>query len=313
VSAGVFVYAEIAEQAADQYGLVTRQQALAAGFTRARLEHLLASGRWRRVASGVYLIGGAPFVWQAKLLAPCLAGGPKALASHRSAAALWGLVGFDPPARPQITVPFHRRSRIGGAKVHEAKDYELCQPEIREGIRVTGTARTVLDLYASERNLDVARRGLFSARKKKLVTWTGLAACLETHARPGRRGISRLRADLATYSVVGCPESGFQDHVVALLVGAGLPLPHVEHWVTTSGRRYRLDIAYPEPRVLVECKSKQHHLTDEAFEADPVRDADLAIDGWIVIHVTWGHLRNDPDGVLRRVRKALVRRGGVAA
>jgi very-short-patch-repair endonuclease len=50
-------------------------------------------------------------------------------------------------------------------------------------------------------------------------------------------------------------------------------------------------------------------LTDEAFESDPVRDANLAIAGWITIHVTWAQLQQDPAGVVRRVCRALESRG----
>jgi very-short-patch-repair endonuclease len=72
-------------------------------------------------------------------------------------------------------------------------------------------------------------------------------------------------------------------------------------------------VAYPEFKVGVEGKSKAHHLTDEAFESDSVRDADLAIAGWIIIHVTSAQRRADPAGVVRRIERALSRRGGVAA
>ena len=83
--------------------------------------------------------------------------------------------------------------------------------------------------------------------------------------------------------------------------------------VQTPGGRYRIDVAYPEFLVAIEGKSRTHHLTDEAFESDPVRDANLAIAGWIVIHVTWAQLHGDPDGVIRRVRRALQSRGLLAA
>ena len=53
------------------------------------------------------------------------------------------------------------------------------------------------------------------------------------------------------------------------------------------------------------------HLTDEAFEADPVRDANLAIAWWLMVHVTWAQLQNDPAGVVRRIRRALKSRGSL--
>ncbi|MGH8975061.1 MAG: endonuclease domain-containing protein [Acidimicrobiia bacterium] len=171
----------------------------------------------------------------------------------------------------------------------------------------------VLDLYAGERNRDVARRGLFSARKKKLASWTELAECLEAHARKGRRGIAAFREDLELYSRIGCPETKFEDAIRELLAGAGLPEPELQHWVTANGHRYRIDVAYPELRIGIEGKSKEHHLNDLAFESDSVRDADLAIAGWIVIHVTWAQIRRDPAGVVRRIRQAISRREGLAA
>ena len=94
---------------------------------------------------------------------------------------------------------------------------------------------------------------------------------------------------------------------------AGLPEPELQHWILTPGGRYRVDVAYPRFRLGIEAKSKAHHLTDEAFESDPLHDADLAIEGWIIIHITWAQLQKDPAGVVRRVRRALESRGLLAA
>jgi hypothetical protein len=72
-------------------------------------------------------------------------------------------------------------------------------------------------------------------------------------------------------------------------------------------------VSHRSGEIGVEGKSREHHLTDVAFESDSVRDADLAIAGWIIIHVTWAQIRDDPAGVVRRVRQALRRRAGAAA
>jgi very-short-patch-repair endonuclease len=92
-----------------------------------------------------------------------------------------------------------------------------------------------------------------------------------------------------------------------------LPEPRLQYWVRTAGGRYRIDVAYPEVRIGIEGKSRKDHLTDEAFEADPVRDADLAIAGWLIIHVTWAQRREDPEGIVRRVVRALESRGLLVA
>jgi predicted transcriptional regulator of viral defense system/very-short-patch-repair endonuclease len=306
--------ARLGAVAEGQHGLVTLRQLQEIGVRRKTLDRIITSGQLLRVAPRVLLVHGAPASWQRKIQMERLSAGEEAVVSHRSAAALYDLDGFDSLRTVHLTIPTHRQKRRRkDVLVHRSPDYELIQPANQQGIPVTDVARLVLDLYACEPNREVARRGLFSARKKKLVTWTELSDCLEAHARHGRRGITRLRADLNLYSEIGCPESTFEDAIRKLLMDAGLPEPELQHWVTANGHRYRIDVAFPAYKVGVEGKSKAHHFTDQAFESDSVRDADLAIEGWIIIHVTWAQLRDDPAGVVRRVRHALNRRGGVAA
>lgn len=42
-----------------------------------------------------------------------------------------------------------------------------------------------------------------------------------------------------------------------------------------------------------------------------MRDAELGIAEWIIIHVTWAQLHDDPAGVVRRIRRALLSRGAL--
>lgn len=154
-------------------------------------------------------------------------------------------------------------------QLHRCADYELIVAERRMNIPVTNPARLVLDLYASEANLDVARRGLFAARKKNLTTWTAIDECVRRHARKGRRGIVSLRADLELYSRIGCPETSFEDAIARTLMDAGMVEPELQHWVQTPGGRYRIDLAYPAFRVGIEGKRRAHHLTDQALKLIP--------------------------------------------
>jgi very-short-patch-repair endonuclease len=230
--------------------------------------------------------------------------------SHRSAAALYGLDGFDQQRIVHLTVPIDRSLRNRqDVRFHRCADYGLVVPGRRQNIPLTDPARLVLDLYATEANRDVARRGLFSVRKKNLAPGTAIDECLRRHARQGRRGISPLRADLELYRRIGCPETAFEAAIARVLMDARMPEPELQHLVLTPAGRYRLDVAYPDFRVGIEGKSRAHHLTDEAFEADAVRDANLAIAGWLIMHVTWAQLQDDPSGIVRRIRRALESRG----
>jgi very-short-patch-repair endonuclease len=298
------------DAACPRHSLITLPQLDALKVSRHQRERLLATGQIVRVLRDVYRLGGAPATWQGRVAATRLAVGGDAVVSHRSAAALYELDGFDQQRVVHLSLPNSRSPRKPtDVRLHRCFDYDLIAPESRQSVIVTDAARLILDLYAAEPNRDVARRGLFSARKKRLVTWTALEDCLERHARHGRRGIRLLRADLEVYRRVGCPETSFEDAIREVLTAAGLPEPQLQYGVDTPGGRFRVDVAYPEFRVAIEGKSRAHHLTDAAFESDPVRDAELAIAGWIVIHVTWAQLQDDPDGVVRRVRRALRSRG----
>ena len=46
----------IGRVAAQQGGIVTREQALRAGFSRHEIDNLVTFGRWRRLARAVYLV-----------------------------------------------------------------------------------------------------------------------------------------------------------------------------------------------------------------------------------------------------------------
>ena len=304
--------ARLGSVAVGQHALITTGQLADLKVTRHQRAHLMGTGHIVKVAPHVYLLNGAPFTWQARIAAACLSLGAESVVSHRSAAALYSLEGFDQQKVVHLSLPTRLSPKQrSGVQFHRCIDYELIRPERRQNILVTDPARLIVDLYASERNPEVARRGLFSARKRKLVTWAALEECLEQHARKGRRRIAGLRSDLDLYRRTGCPETAFEDAIRQLLVDAGLPEAELQHWVVTPGGRYRIDVAYPEFRVGIEGKSKKDHFTDEAFESDPVRDTELGIAGWIVIHVTWAQLYDDPAGVVRRVRRALVSRGAL--
>lgn len=88
-----------------------------------------------------------------------------------------------------------------------------------------------------------------------------------------------------------------------------MPEPESEVWVTIGGRRYRIDLAYRRPKIAIECLGKIGHLNEKAFEEDPVRNNDFAIDGWLQLHVWW-RVQDRPDRVVADVEEALTRRGG---
>ena len=154
------------------------------------------TGTSSRSTSRCSVLRGAPLTWNTRAMTAVLAAGPDAVLSHRAAAALWGIEGFN-RGTPEVTVPRGRRYRRPDVRVHESTDLDRCSPRIREGIAVTDPSRTLLDVgrFVGDRRLE---RAVESARRLKLTTWPELIAVLAKHARRGRPGIRRLRRVIAT-------------------------------------------------------------------------------------------------------------------
>jgi predicted transcriptional regulator of viral defense system len=196
-----------------QYGVITRAQALAAGVHRRSIDRLVGSGRWEIVARAVYRVSGSPRSWEQRALALVLSAGDEAVVSHRSAAHLYGLDGFGPTGRIDVTTSRHRRHTIVGATVHETTDPHLLSQRTRRGVPVTGPARTVLDVCWVVDDDLTALRALDEMLRHRLVTWEELWQCLVVHARRGRNGVARYRRILVKRWGKRSPHGELEDPV----------------------------------------------------------------------------------------------------
>ena len=89
----------IARIAGGQHGRITWGQLRGAGVDSDRIGRWAADGRLRRVHRGVYAVGHTAPSPQADLMAAVLACGEGAVASHHSAAQLFGIL-RSRPAKP---------------------------------------------------------------------------------------------------------------------------------------------------------------------------------------------------------------------
>lgn len=289
-----------------QLGLITREQARAIGFSSSAIGRMIGRGEWIRVFPGVFLRAGTTMTWHTKLLAACLAAG--GVASHRSAAVLWHLSTVR--AGPiEITCPRHRRARLAGVRVHESTDLELAGTTTRDGIPVTGIARTLLDLGAVV-GPDRVLLGIDDARRQKLVEWPALYQTLVRHSRRGRNGCGPFRAILdVRYGDKRVPDSDFERMVQTLLADAGLPEPELQVEVRTDAGEFvaRVDLAYPTWKIAIELDGRGH-ITDAAFESDPIRRNRLELEGWLVLDFTWRYYVERPADLVADIRRAIALR-----
>jgi predicted transcriptional regulator of viral defense system len=172
---------KLAGLAEDQWGLLTRRQAEAAGVSPATLQRLSgAGGVLERTAHGVYHLAGAPLPDHAGLRSAWLALAPGTLAwerspaqgtvSHRSAADLWGL-GDLPADRHEFTLPERRQTRQSGVRLHRGR-LEEGEWAVLDGLPVTSPARTATDLLADKEDPEAVARVVADALRRK-NEWAG--------------------------------------------------------------------------------------------------------------------------------------------
>src|ERR1051325_9767459 len=103
------VLAVLVEVAETQHGAFTRAQAALRGIGPRPLATLRRNGVIIEGFAGVLLLAGAPRSWEQRVSAALLWAGPAVPASHRTAARLHGLDGFDRETNIDVTVPYGRR------------------------------------------------------------------------------------------------------------------------------------------------------------------------------------------------------------
>src|SRR6266508_3582771 len=178
---------ELGRIAAGQHGLVTFGQAREVGLSRHQIHDRVESGRWRRTRIGVFVVSGAPATWEQGALAAVMAAGCEAVASHMSAAVLWGLPNCLHENVYEVSTPRPRRVRHRGMRVHRTVRFLDMEHTMRKGIAVTTVARTLVDMSGS---MSVEQLGIATdyARRENLLRLPDLRKCVAAlPPAPGRR------------------------------------------------------------------------------------------------------------------------------
>jgi len=294
----------LAEIAACQHAVFTSTHARLAGLTPAQIKHRIATKQWLVLHEYAYFLAGAPLSWRGKLLAACWAGGFRAVASHRSAAALWGLAGGR-RGIVEITCPRWRRARHEGLCVHETKALDAVDLTIRDGIPVTTPERALLDLGAVCHQ-SVVEMAVDAAEAGGLVTPSSLRRTLERLGRQGRNGAGVLRAVLELhYGRSAVPESDMETMLFQVLRRNGLPAPVAQYEIRQGGTFVAcVDAAYPDLRIAIEYDSTKYHAGREKLVRDNERRNRLWSADWIPVTATVADLKSGGALICGAVRGA---------
>ncbi|MGV1049620.1 MAG: type IV toxin-antitoxin system AbiEi family antitoxin domain-containing protein [Solirubrobacterales bacterium] len=289
----------LANLATRQHGVVSIRQLQRLGFDRSAVTRAVSAGRLHRLHRGVYAVGHRRLTWHGHCLAAVLANSP-AVASHFSAAWLWGLLRTRPSGAFHLTAPNPRHPKPEFALHHARLAGE--DREMVDGIPATSLARTQLDL-AARLPADRLENVLERSDERGDLDLRRLEALLDrTRGHPGQR---RLRTALDLYR----PDPDFsrsklERRFLALVKKAGLPRPSLNF----NFAEYELDVYWPRQRFAVELDVFETHGSRAAFERDRRRQEELKLLGVEMIRITDRRLKREPAATIERVGLFLERR-----
>jgi very-short-patch-repair endonuclease len=289
----------IAGLAGRQHGVIARSQLVALGLGRGAIARRIERERLHVLHRGVYAVGHRALTRRGAWMAAVLVA-EGAVLSHRSAAALWGVLGTE-RRNVEITVPRHVRPRPR-IDVHEGR---LPPDEVttHDGILVTTPARILLDLAAvvSPQHLE---RAATEAEIHRLGSPTSLAALVARYpTRTGTKTIRRLlnARDIGRNITKQLRFLAF----LAFLDAHRLPRPRINATVDVPPKPREVDCLWPDHRLIAELDGFAAHGTRTAFEEDRDRDRALLVSGYRVTRITWRQIAEEEEALADALRSLL--------
>jgi very-short-patch-repair endonuclease len=296
----------------DQAGVITRQQAFAAGLTRNVVYFRLKTGGWQQLHRGVYTVFSGRPDRDALLWAAVLAAGPGAVLSYHTAAGLQGLLapsgrtGYSGPGRLiHVTVPHGRPPiSLSGVRVHFSRRVDEARHPVLEPPR-TRIEETILDLAVA------------SATAMDAVGWV-LRGCASRRTTPDRvqaamqlRPRLKWRAELT--GALGDARAGVQSPLEANYLHDveerhGLPEGIRQRRVTDGDAAHYEDVHYRRYGLVVELDGQAAHPDTERGQ-DRRRDNATTASGHATLRYTWADVTLTPCEVAGEVGRALQSRG----
>jgi hypothetical protein len=281
--------------------LITRTRATAIGLTKDEIHGFLARNEWERLHPSIFRDASSPRSHRQLLVAALLAAGHGAVASHQSAACIWGLVS-EPPVEPEVTVPERWGRKLKGVKVHRSPGPDQPKAVLHDGIWVTTPLRALADMAGSA-DVSVLKDAIDRGATTRLFTPKAMVAELQRRARQGRPGIAKLREALTERGVIGAPRPSVLERMMYdLMTRFNLPSADIEVEVGPDGE-YRLDIAYVGIKFSIEVDGYIWHITPEHQQWDHSRRNKLETDGWHNLIYTYLDVARRPEYVAAEIMR----------
>jgi very-short-patch-repair endonuclease len=299
---------KLIQKARLQAGIVTRQQAVAAGMAPGVIDAKLRFTRWRRIYRSVYATFTGPLPRRAQLWAAVLYAGDGAVLSHESAGEVLGLV--DRPARViHVTVPRSRRVvPVPGLLIH-ISDQPIRLPSYPDGmLPATLVEDTIIDLAEAALNVDDVYGWVTRAFGRREVHSDELTLLSAVRRRKRLRWRDELNE--AIVAGAGGAHSALELRWDRDVEGAhGLPVSRKQlRFRKKDGTPGFRDRVYAEWGLIVELDGKQAHRPEQRG-ADRARDNHAHEAGNGTLRYGWKEVRHEPCETAVQFVKVLWRRG----
>jgi hypothetical protein len=219
-----------------------------------------------------------------------------------AACRLYGLQRVPAHDRVHVLVPHERRRRSEGFLLVERTGRML--PAVpRDGIRCAPLVRALIDGGRRLDHIDEVRALLCEAVQQRRVTVPALRAELETGCGRGSALVRTVIVELE--DGIRSAAEAWQRELVATM--AGFPEIHRNADVHVESGAFLAcpDGFVDECALALDVHSFAHHADLEKFDATMRRQAEMIAAGLVVVPVTPKELRDDPDGVKRKLWAAL--------
>jgi very-short-patch-repair endonuclease len=300
---------DLQQLSATQHGLITRADARVSGLSPEAVRHRIRRGEWVPHGQRVLHRSGTPWTRASPLMLAVLDAGPGAVISHTTAAAWWGLPGFDlltiHITRPRGTTC---APAAFASRVHEVLVLSSEQMTVLDGVPIVRPERMIFELCATAHPLR-AERALDTGWAKALYSGDSLRRIHEELACRGRGGTVVLRELLAARPHGWKPPaSGLEARFGTIMREASLGEWRRQVDVGDDAQWCgRVDFRSTRWPLVVEVQSERYHsaLSDQLH--DVTRRERLEVAGLIVVEVwdtqVW-HARHD---VVATVRDGIAR------
>jgi len=267
----------------------------------------LARPTWVKAADSVFMVAGSVDTPEQRIMVAALAGGPGSVVSHHTAAALWGVPGFEIEPVHLTRMRGSNSTKPSNSIVHRVRRLPVSQVTVLGAIPIVRPERLLFELADAALSLPRLERVVDRLWADRLLSGRSLYRAAAEIPGRGHRGRPNVKAVLSQRPIDWTPPaSGLESRVSQVLelnrilgFSRQVDLGDDDEWIG------RVDFVHMGLRIVIEVQSDRYHTAVSDRERDRRRRDRLEAAGFVVIEVWESEVWHRPDDWIERVRRAV--------